>query len=92
MSGQTQHDDGHAQSASAATAPAPVKQQLHRHHQQQEMECEAYGSLLVQNGLMMSTLNSWCSSSAADAGQLRLCREHCNDAAGGVPFGTSFSV
>jgi len=27
----------------------------------------------------------WCSSSAADAGQLRLCREHCNDAAGGVP-------
>ena len=28
----------------------------------------------------------WCSSSsAADAGQLRLRREHCNDAAGGVP-------
>jgi len=52
---QMQHDDGHAQSASAAAVPAPAKQQLH--HQQQLMECDAYGSLLVQNGLMMNTLN-----------------------------------
>jgi uncharacterized protein YfaS (alpha-2-macroglobulin family) len=50
---QMQHDE----SASAAAAPSPAKQQLHHHHQQ-EMECEAYGSLLVQNGLMMNTLNS----------------------------------
>ena len=54
---QMQHDDGHAHSASAAAVPSPAKQQLHHHHQQQEMECEAYGSLLVQNGLMMNTLN-----------------------------------
>ena len=45
---QMQHDES-----------APAKQQLHHHHhQQQEMECEAYGSLLLQNGLMMNTLNS----------------------------------
>jgi hypothetical protein len=50
---QMQHDE----SASAAAAPSPAKQQLHHHHQQ-EMECEAYGSLLLQNGLMMNTLNS----------------------------------
>jgi len=54
---QMQHDDGHAHSASAAAVPSPAKQQLHHHQQQQEMECEAYGSLLVQNGLMMNTLN-----------------------------------
>ncbi|CAD6258829.1 unnamed protein product [Miscanthus lutarioriparius] len=53
---QVQHDDGYAQSASAAAVPAPAKQQLH--HQQQLMECDAYGSLLVQNGLVMNTLNS----------------------------------
>ncbi|XP_066334807.1 LOB domain-containing protein 12-like [Miscanthus floridulus] len=51
---QMQHDE----SASAAAAPAPAKQQqLHHHHQQQQIECEAYGSLLVQNGLMMNTWN-----------------------------------
>ncbi|CAD6269153.1 unnamed protein product [Miscanthus lutarioriparius] len=54
---QMQHDDGHAHSASAAAVPSPAKQQLHHQQQQQEMECEAYGSLLVQNGLMMNTLN-----------------------------------
>ena len=52
---QMQHDE----SASAAAAPAPAKQQQlhHHHHQQQQIECEAYGSLLVQNGLMTNTLN-----------------------------------
>lgn len=54
---QMQHDE----SAAASAAPAPAKQQQLYHHQQQQqqtMECEAYGSLLVQNGLMMNTLGS----------------------------------
>ncbi|XP_062183009.1 LOB domain-containing protein 12-like isoform X2 [Phragmites australis] len=44
------HHDGHAQSPAAA--PASAKQQL---EQQQQMDAEAYGSLLMQNGLMNST-------------------------------------
>ncbi|XP_062203086.1 LOB domain-containing protein 12-like [Phragmites australis] len=44
------HHDSHAQSPAAA--PASAKQQL---EQQQQMDAEAYGSLLMQNGLMNST-------------------------------------
>ena len=52
------HHDYESASAAAAAAPAPAKQQQLQQQQQEEMECEAYGNLLVQNGLMMNTLNS----------------------------------
>jgi hypothetical protein len=51
------HHDYESASAAAAAAPAPAKQQQLQQQQQEEMECEAYGNLLVQNGLMMNTLN-----------------------------------
>uniref|UniRef100_K3YBQ3 LOB domain-containing protein n=1 Tax=Setaria italica TaxID=4555 RepID=K3YBQ3_SETIT len=50
---QMQHD-GHA---TVSSPPSAASQQLER-KQQQLMECEAYGSLLMQNGLMNTSFNS----------------------------------